>query len=1010
MKRKIFKNILMLFIALGWFNFPAIDAQNGDVPTKDISGTVVNESGRPLKDIVVYSSYETTITDAEGTFSIKIPVTMTDRIVVDETGYKTSIVESREGGISKDSIVLVKKRIIDGERNVELPFHSFESYRSVSATNVISGEELASYPTTSALEALSGRMAGLVIHRDESQPGFESVGASIRGVSAEIYVDGILRDPSDLSVDEIDKVEVIKDFSGRAALGMSAVNPVIFITTKSGRPQRTDVNVSLESGYSSPTILPDYLDAYNYGSLLNEARQNDGLSPSYSQEELEGYKTGSNPLHYPDVDYYDRFVKETTPFRSANINASGGDDFVRYFSMLDYVGTGGLESVGQESKTDRFKLRGNIDLNLTEYISLNVNLSGTYGDNSYPNEGGGADPYNMFGEVLSYYPADAHAMEYDGMLLQSSDYPVNLINELKYGGFAERVDLNTQNSTELVLDLGSVVPGLSAYGRATFDVNNSITNNKGGTEALFRHSISDGEDQFERIVEKDVETSMTAGDDFYLRRTTFNSGVDYDVESAQHELTLNAAYYQMLEEVKVEEASYQPRKNQDISLRGNYAFDRRYVFQLDLNYSGNMKLPEGERFNLFPTVGASWVVSNESFLENSNSIDYLKLFSSFGRMGVDNFYIPEYDQYYLHQTLWENVGGWNSGIDGNYGESLNVYDILQEGSEDYDIPKRDYFNVGIQGVLFDNVLSAEFNYFYEKNHDKISLMESRMPALFGTGGFLPATNFGEDERFGVDGFVQYSGNVGEIDFSLGANAVYSKGRNIVVDEPLAMEEHRKLANKETDLIWVYETDGLFQSETEVSDYDVSTTWGDVQPGDIKYVDFTGDGSVDQKDLHTTGEHSPRWNYGINLSLEYSGLKLFVAGKGVFDGKTMLDHPNYFWVNSSTRNFSEPMLNRWPETNEFPRVTTSSEHNYQPSTYWLRDASFFCLSNVELSYTIPRQASMSLLMRDTEIFARGKNLAYFSGLTDYGINPERTGSGISNYPLLQTITFGVKAKF
>lgn len=1010
MKKIINKKLLMLFIALGMLSVCAINAQEGEVSTTAVSGMLVDESERPLANVVLFNSVDETVSGADGSFTINVPVTGSDHIVIDEDGFRSKIILVNNGTIQDEKIVLQRKRSIDGSRTITLPYQNLVSDRSVSATSVISGEELASYPAITALEALSGRIPGLVIHKYNSQPGHETVGASVRGISAVIYIDGILRDPSDLSVHEIDQVEVIKDFSGRSMLGIAASNPVIWITTKTGGTYKTDVRASFDMGYSSPTILPDYLDSYNYASLLNEAMANDGLSPVFSEEEIAGYQSGENLLRYPDIDYYGEYVRSSTPLRRANINAGGGDDIVKYFSMLDYVGSGGLEAIGENSRSDRYKLRGNVDLQLTDFLSMNVNLSGTYGDSRFPNQGGGASPYNIFGGVLSHYPSNAHAMEYDGMLLQSPDYPTNLTNVLMYNGFAERVDLNTQNSVGLVLDLNESVEGLSAHGRASFDVNNVITNNKGGTEALYRHSVVADEDMFERIVERQVVTTMGSGYDFYLRRTTFNLGMDYDRTFGNHEITGNVSYLQLLEEIKVQTQDYQPRKLQDISLRANYAFDRRYILQMDLNYSGSMKLPEGERFNLFPTVGAAWVASNEGFLENSNLLSYLKFYTSAGIMGVDNFYTPGYNQYYLHRSLWQGAGGWRSGISGEYGPWENIYEILQAGSNDFTIPKRNYLNIGVQSIMFGNSLSAEVNYFYQKNYDQISPMVSRTPSLFGTGGFLSVTNFGENEQWGFDGLLELSQVAGDFSYSFGVNALYAIGRYLVVDEPIALEEHRKRAGKETDLIWGYETNGLYQSQEDIDNYGISTPWGTAKPGDIKYVDYTGNGMVDERDVHTTGAHYPRIHYGLHLSLGYRGLNLFVAGKGVADGEVMLTHPNYFWVNSSSRNFSEPMLDRWPETNDYPRLTASSPHSYQPSNFWLRNAAYFSLSNVELSYKIPRSAIQSISMRDITIFARGKNLLYVSELTDYGINPENMNAGISYYPLLQSVTFGLSAKF
>lgn len=1010
MKKNSFNNLFLLYFVVMVFGIFQLGAQEKEEETKIISGRLIDDSGSPVAGSVISNSLEEVVTDKNGAYSINVPVTSDDQIVVEETGYQPRIVKIYNGILSESDIVLQKHKPVDGNRTVSLPFQNFESYRSVSASNIIYGEELSSYPATTILEALSGRIPGVVVHKGNSQPGFESVNVTIRGEVALIFIDGIMRDASDLVVDEVEKVEVFKDFGGRAVFGIAASNPIIFITTKSGKPHKTVINAIIQSGFRNATVLPNYLDAFDYATLFDEARKNDGRDPFYSNEKLEGYKSGENPLRYPNINYYDKFVKKSTHFRSVNVNATGGSDKVQYFSTLDYMGSGGLEAIGQQSVFDRYKIRANIDLKFNDVISMNANLSGTYGESRYPNNDGGAAPYDMFNDVLSRYPSNAHALEYDGKLFVSDNYPKNLINELKYGGYAKKIDLNTQNSTTVNLDFDKYIQGLSLYGKVAFDVNNSLTDNMGGSEALYRHTIVEGDDQFQRIREKEVVTTLTTGADFFLRRTTLNGVIDYTREIEKHELTLNGIYSQMLEEVKVQSASYQPRKSQDLSFRANYSYNKKYVLQTELNYSGMMKLPPGKRFNLFSTVGAGWVVSNEDFLKNNKTINYLKLFSTFGVMGVDNFYIEGYDPFYLHETLWRNIGTWRPGIEGNFADYVNIYEIVQQGSSNYEIPKRNYFNIGLESLFLRKSLSASFNYFRIKDYDMLSLMESRVPSLFGTGGFLPATNFGVNERWGIDGGLQYSNKFGEIDLGVGFNASYTRGKYIDVDEPMALDEHRKLAGKDMDLIWGFETDGLFQSASEVNEYKNNTSWGSMQPGDIRYVDYNGDDVIDAKDIHALKAHLPRINYGVNLSVVYQGFRLLIIGKGVGDGKTMLTNSRYFWINSENQNFSQPMLDRWPISNDYPRLTTSSPHNYQVSSYWLRNASYFSLSNVELSYTLPRSFSLNMRMKDTRIFFRGSNLFHFSGLTSYGLNPEDGSAGIQYYPQMRTITFGFSAKF
>ena len=240
--------------------------------------------------------------------------------------------------------------------------------------------------------------------------------------------------------------------------------------------------------------------------------------------------------------------------------------------------------------------------------------------------------------------------------------------------------------------------------------------------------------------------------------------------------------------------------------------------------------------------------------------------------------------------------------------------------------------------------------------------------------------------------------------------MYLVGKYLEVDEPLALDDYRKLAGKYTDLIWGFETNGLFQTESEVSSYGINTSWGKVHPGDIKYVDYNNDNLIDSKDIHPLKAHYPRINYGLNFSVAYNGLKLFIVGTGVADGNVMLNNSRYFWINNENQNFSEPMLDRWPKSDNYPRLTTFSPHNYQSSSYWLRKAAYLNLSNVELSYALPRKISLSFLMKDLKMFIRGANLLNISSLNSYGVNASDLNSGINKYPQMRTVVFGFSAKF
>ncbi|MBE0675483.1 MAG: SusC/RagA family TonB-linked outer membrane protein [Bacteroidales bacterium] len=1012
MKKYKFISLLILSVMVCVFSTSDIQAQARRLSTMTITSQVLDDDGEPMANVVVKSfrAKGRALTAADGSFSIQVTQDITDEIVIEQSGYDLAKVQAGGGILTIEPVVLRKKRVIDPANVAVMPYMNVSSARSVGAVSVVTAEELESYPTGAMLNALSGRIPGMIVTQSSNVPGQESVYATVRGSLASIYIDGILRDPSGLAIAEIERIEVYKDMPGRSQLGVTGDNPVIWITTKKGVPFNSKVTFSTEYGLHSPTVLPKYLDAYNYATLYNEALTNDGLTPSYSSTALNAYQNGSDPLHYPNINYYDRYVASSAPFRKADLGFSGGDNRVTYFSNFHYHGHDGLETTGEELRSNLYKLRGNIDIALNDYMRLNVNIVGSYEKQRFANSGTGGNFYNFF-DVISNYPSNAHAMYFGDKLLNSTEYTVNLDNEFMYAGFAEHINMNTQNNAKFTVDLGNVLEGLTFVGNAALDAINTIANNKGGTAALYRlQTTGTGGDTAVLITPESIVASMSSSYDYVMRRTAFSAGFNYEYTSDAHALNANLFYYQGSEEIKAVDDDYQPIKMQDAVLSANYAYMGKYVLQADLAFSGAMRMREGDRFGLYPTIGAAWILSNESFLEQSNIFDYLKLYGSFGIVGVNEFSLSGYNSFYLYESLWRSAGTWRTGYTGNYGSTVNIYNIVQQGTEEFFLPKKSYLNIGLQSTLLNKALSVEVNYFSNRYYDKISNLAMQTPSLIGSSSFLPAVNFGEDVRWGFDGMIQYSGTTGNFTYSAGVNGMYQRAKYVEYDEPDALPEYRKRTGKDMDIFWLYQADGLFQSNAEILAHNAIQSWGELQAGDIRYVDFNEDGLIDEADVHTTDAHTPRVSYGANLSIGYRGLKLFALGQGIADGQVLLSSNRYFRINGTRQNYSEFLLNRFPVTNDVPRLTTQSTNNVQNSTFWLANAAYFRLRNVELSYTLPTTVTNNFRMSDLTLFARGTNLMVLSELNKYSVDPEDLNAGITKYPILRTITFGVSARF
>lgn len=1012
MKKNKLIGLLILTAVFCLYSFADLQAQARRIATQTITSQVLNEQGEPMANAVVRSfrAKGRVLTSADGSFSIEATQDLQDHLSIEVEGYDVAIVPVGAGILRIEPVVLKKKTMMSPVNRSIMPYMQVSSDRNVGAVSTITGDELASFPTGSMLTALSGRLPGLLVTQSSFVPGQESVYATVRGNLATIYIDGILRDPVGLSLSEIERVDILKDLPGRSQLGITGENPVIWITTKTGTPYAPRATFSTEYGLHTPTVLPKYLDAYNYALLYNEALVNDGLSPLYTQTALNAYRDGSNPLRYPNINYYDRYVGNSAPFRKADLAFSGGDSKVSYFSAFHYHGHNGLETIGEKLRSNLYQLRGKADIELNEFMRLDVNILGSYEKQRFANQGTGATFFNYF-NTISNYPSNAHGMYFGDKMLRSDEYPLNLDNEFLYTGFAEYTNINTQNNARLTIDLGNVLDGLTFVGTAAIDAYNMMANNKGGTAALYRlQTTSGGADTAVLITPESIVATMSNSFNYVNRRTAFSSGFNYTMTRDEHALTANAVYFMGLDEIRAVDDDYQPLKMQDFVTSVNYAYAGKYVLQADLAYTGSMKMRKGERFFLFPTVGAAWIISNESFMNQGGLIDYLKLYSSFGIMGVNDFSLSGYNSFYLYETLWRSAGTWRTGYTGNYSSTVNIYNIVQQGTMEFTLPKKRYFNVGLQGTMLEKALSFEVNYFNNLYYDKISNLAMSTPAILGSSSFLPAVNFGKDMRWGFDGLLQYSGKAGDFSYSAGVNAAYQRAKFVDYDEPAALPEYRKRAGKDMDLFWLYKADGLFQSQAEINNHTAYQTWGELKPGDIRYVDYNNDGLIDEADIHTTGAHSPRLFYGVNVSAGYKGFNIFALGQGIADGQVMLSSNRYFRINGRQQNYSEFLLNRFPETNDVPRLTTQSSNNVQNSTFWLANAAYFRLRNVELSYTLPMRTAFRMKMDDMKVFVRGTNLFVISELNKYSVEPDDLNAGITKYPMLRTMTFGVSARF
>ena len=894
---------------------------------------------------------------------------------------------------------------------VKLPFGKLDKDRVVGAVDVIEGKDLMHSSDYNVESVLAGQAPGLIVTKGPGDPGLDNTWLKIRGQSRGgsedsplIVIDGIAnRSLSSITLEEIESIEVLKDITAKMLYGSKAANGVIQVTTKRGYDGKKKVTFSGEYGIKTPSVLPEYINSAQYARLYNQARTNDGLEPIYSDEDIAGYENPS--IFYPNVDYYDEFLKSNTTFQRFNAQLIGGSDKTQYFLNVGYVGENGLENVGKQQNFNRLNVRSNLDYQVTDVVSMFLDISGRL------DMWERADITNndLFTTLSSHRPNDyplyvSQNMDTDS-LGWSPRVDENLVGELARSGYINTKNYYAQTNIGMNFDLNKYVEGLSAGAYLTFDVYNEIKLGKS-----LEYSRIDPSDMT-RIGTDVLESSEGRKGDDMRQNVGIVGNIDYVKAWDEHALQLNfASVTQTLSRKSTlsGRSTQQDEKSVNLGLRANYAYKGKYTVEGTSSYMGSDKFTKDNRWGLFGGGGLGWIASNEDFLKHSKTINYLKLKGTYGVMGYDRQGDNAFD-YLLYNDFYVASGSFRTGAKNSnieYGWKAN-----QIGNPELTFEKSRELNIGAEASLFNNKVDLEVNYFNEYRYDIPVILDNALPDY--TGQLKPFANYNEVKNSGVDFYVRYSDNVNDFNYSVGLNMMYSKATHEVFDEVNEYAHLNKTGNV-TDAIWGWKADGLYMNEEDIANYGVSSSYGDIIPGDIKLENFIndkGDNIIDQFDKQIIGNSSPRVNYSVNVNLEWKGLALYVLGQGATGMDKILNN-SYYW-NVGENKYSVQALDAAipgaVQGATYPRLTSlSSSHSYRTSTYWMVNGAWFKLRNIELSYTLPEFISSKIASDKVKLFVRGNDLFTISDINDS--DPESMDAGVTKYPTFKTVSFGLKLTY
>lgn len=852
-----------------------------------------------------------------------------------------------------------------------------------------------------------------------------------------VLIDGVPRDANNVLPTEIEDITFLKGASAVVLYGSRASKGVILITTKRG--SIAPLKISARANYTMDVAksFPTYLDGAEYMTLYNQALVNDGLSPKFTDEQIYNTAAGTNPYRYPNQQFYTSdYLNKTKSRYDVTAEFQGGGKFAQFYTNVSYYRQGDFINFGEgkNNYTDRLNVRGNIDLQLSDWASGWVNANATYynqhGSNSnFWSAASTLRPNRVapFIPVSFIDPLDVNSLNliqntrniiHNPAGLPAGDYFLGATQEDQSNAFADMYSAgyNTWTSRQFQFDAGvkfdlkSILKGLSFKTNFAVDYKTSYSTSLNDQYATFgvNWTQMDGYDVIGSLTQygQDKHTgTLNASKSAEQQTIAWNGQFDYVNSWGDHNLhaTLVANGYQ-----QTISGEYHRVSNANLGLQASYNFAHKYYVDLAANAVHSAKLPEGNRNAISPSVTLGWRLTSEDFMKDMDWLDDLRLTAGYTVLNQD----LDIAEYFMYKDIFTATGTWWGWSDAN--NSIQTSDSQRGGNDELSFVKRKEFNVGLNGALLKNKLTFSVNYFNTTVDGLLAqpdyIYPSYMHTYWPVSTFVPYINYGKNRRQGIDFAIAYNDKAGDFEWGVQAFGQTTTSKNLRVAENVEFEYQRS-EGKATDAIWGLECLGYYNSQEEIDNAEAKSSFGTVKPGDLKYKDQNGDGIIDSKDQVVLGRWGAKFSGGLNLTLKYRNFTLFAMLTGQFGGNA-IKNDTYNWVYGE-RKYSDVVRGAWTaekfkngEMISYPRLTTQSpDNNFRTSDYWMYKTDRLDLARVQITYDFSKSLfGPKSIVKGLQIYANGNSLLTIAGERD---QMERN---VDSSPQTRSFTLGAKVEF
>ncbi|MCK9413759.1 MAG: TonB-dependent receptor [Prolixibacteraceae bacterium] len=997
---------------------------------KSISGKVTDSSGASLPgvSVVVKGTTIGIVTDVEGKFSISVPVDA-NTLVFTFVGMK-----SQEVSISGKTSVNIKMEVqTEGVEEVVVVGYGTQKKLAVTgAISAIGGAELAKSPATNIANSLAGRVTGLASVQYSGQPGVDDPNFYVRGIATLaggssaplIIVDGVERSFSRLDPNEIESISILKDASSTAVYGVRGANGVIYVTTRRGVEGKPVISISTSAGAQQPTRLPKMANAVTWTTLYNESQLNDNpnATPMFSAAEIELYRNHKSPILYPDTDWY-KYMLRPFSFESAhNINISGGDAKVKYFISVGYRDQSGLFTKTRLNFDDQFwydqyNLRANLDINLTKSTTLGITTGQITGITREPYRSVGRA--QVWGRMYAGTPISSPGIIDGKSIMNRYNLPIGGNAGLDFNGSQGVIRTGTNDvnfNVELKQKLDVLTKGLGfkikgAYNSSFVQTETRTT----PTKAFWPYQIKEidpkaanGDSVVWQVANwnGNMATSETYGRAIYWYMET---GFNYERTFGVHNVTGLLLYN--------ESKRFFPGTNSDIPTsyvglvgRGTYNYGLKYFLDLNVGYNGSENFAVGRRFGLFPAVSAAWQMTREKFMRNLPFVNYLKLRGSFGIVGNDQIGGRRF--LYLPDTYSISSGGYNFGTTVPQNQIGAAESTLGNPFVTWEKSRKG--NIGLDLKFLKERLSVTLDRFYE-SRDNILITRSSTPSLFSVT--LPPVNLGKVDNKGYEVEVAWSDNKKDFGYYVNINMSFVKNKIVFMDEIKQPYDYLKRTGQQVNQVFGYVFDGLWSIDEVANQSKFPKDNYTPHPGDMRYKDLNSDGIINSLDQKPIGyPENPQYTAGLKCGINYKNFDFSMLWNGATNTSRLIG--DRFGLAFGL--YGEESLAQWivdsrwtpatAATATYPRLSqiagVSGGYNTRNSDFFLRDASYARLKNIEFGYTIKNLNRLGIAT--LRVYVNGYDLLTIDKLKI--LDPESNTTHNPLHPLMKTYNVGLSVTF